>query len=146
MIRPQEPTLVLIAAVSFAVFDRLFITSSLFTFLPVKINVSLYDPQILQGLNYSNCIDIMLVAQSLLPIFYCVWADALTSLSLDELLCLFFLLFFVSNTQPCWWGLMVGMCIFILTAKREWEGGDGSQFEIKIISKWILISLTGPWG
>lgn len=35
----------------FAVFDRLFITSSLFTFPPVKMNVSLYDPQILQGLN-----------------------------------------------------------------------------------------------
>lgn len=93
MTRPQEPTLVLIAAVSFAVFDRLFITSSLFTFPPVKMNVFLYDPQSLQGLNYSNCIDIMLVAQSLLPIFYCVWADALTSLSLDELLCLFFYYF-----------------------------------------------------
>lgn len=93
MIRPQEPTLVLIAAVSFAVFDRLFITSSLFPFPPVKVNVSLYDPQSLQGLNYSNCIDIMLVAQSLLPISYCVWADALTSLSLDELLCLFFYYF-----------------------------------------------------
>ncbi len=64
------PTGVSTVAVSFAVFSGLFIISNLFEYLTVKIIVFPYDLVSLQGLNNSNCIDIMLVAQSPLAVFY----------------------------------------------------------------------------
>lgn len=63
------PTGVSTVAVSFAVFSGLFIISNLFEYLTVKIIVFPYDLVSLLGLNYSNCIDIMLVAHSPLAIF-----------------------------------------------------------------------------
>lgn len=57
-------------AVSFAIFDGLFIISDLYEYLTVNMIVFLYDLERLHELNYSNCIDIMLVALIPLAIFY----------------------------------------------------------------------------
>lgn len=82
-------------------FCGLFIISHLFEYLTVKTIVFLYDLKSFHGANYSNCIDVMLV-QIHLAMFYCMWADPLTSLSQDELLCLIIFLFPTINLAAEW--------------------------------------------